>query len=110
MNEDTEQVVASSGSILPPMHEKCVADLWLTGFSRDCLLAFTTHRLFLLGIKGVSSAKKALANPQENISVMVCDLGNRERVSKGGLLIPPGFHLFASRINVQPEGQDSSTS
>jgi len=90
--------------------KKSGAGLWLTGFSKNCLLAFTTHRLFLLGIKGVSSAKKALANPQENISVMVCDLGNRERVSKGGLLIPPGFHLFASRINVQPEGQDSSTS
>jgi hypothetical protein len=91
------------------MAKKSGPGLWLTGFSRQAFLVFTTHRLFLLGIKGLGTIKKSLDNPQDRITAMTCDLGDRSKVNVGGMLMPPGLHLFAKRINVTPEGHQQST-
>jgi hypothetical protein len=91
--------------------KKSGATLWLTGFSKQSILVFTTHRVFLLGFKSmVSSFKSAFRDPAENIQVMSCDLGDPARVQVGGILVPPGLHLFARRIDLRPEGRDESIS
>jgi len=68
------------------------------------LFVFTTHRLFMLKMKG--AYKETLESSPQSVQVSVCDLGISSRFKWGGFISLPPQALFLKKLFIIPEGTD----
>jgi len=83
---------------------------WLHGMTPTGIVVFTNRRIFLLAFESAFRSPVKALKKKQGVTVLACDGMDKDQVRWGGMLTPPGMHMYATKLTLKPDGKDKAIS